>query len=205
MGVPVLILGESGSGKSTSLRNFDPEEVAIFNVAGKRLPFKKKMPYVIDTSSYSTIEKKLKEAKFKRYVIDDSQYLLSFELFEKAKQTGYGKFTDIAVNFQNLIATIVNDTPADCIVYILHHVEETDGGRIKIKTVGKMLDNQLTLEGLFTIVLMTKYSNKEYKFVTQTDGTTPCKSPMDMFELEIPNDLKMVDETIRKYYEMEEN
>lgn len=91
MGVPVLILGESGSGKSTSLRNFDPEEVAIFNVAGKRLPFKKKMPYVVDTSSYSTIEKKLKEAKFKKYVIDDSQYLLSFELFEKANQTGYRK------------------------------------------------------------------------------------------------------------------
>ena len=122
---------------------------------------------------------------------------------KKQNKLVIGKFTDIAVNFQNLIATIVNDTPADCIVYILHHVEETDGGRIKIKTVGKMLDNQLTLEGLFTIVLMTKYSNKEYKFVTQTDGTTPCKSPMDMFNLEIPNDLKMVDEIIRKYYEME--
>lgn len=122
---------------------------------------------------------------------------------KKQNKLVIGKFTDIAVNFQNLIATIVNDTPADCIVYILHHVEETDGGRIKIKTVGKMLDNQLTLEGLFTIVLMTKYSNKEYKFVTQTDGTTPCKSPMDMFELEIPNDLKMVDDIIRKYYEME--
>jgi len=124
---------------------------------------------------------------------------------KKQSKLVIGKFTDIAVNFQNLIATIVNDTPADCIVYLLHHVEETDGGRIKIKTVGKMLDNQLTLEGLFTIVLMTKYSNKEYKFVTQTDGTTPCKSPMDMFELEMPNDLKMVDEIIRKYYEMEEN
>ncbi len=123
---------------------------------------------------------------------------------KKQNKLVIGKFTDIAVNFQNLIATIVNDTPADCIVYILHHVEETDSGRIKIKTVGKMLDNQLTLEGLFTIVLMAKYSNKEYKFVTQTDGTTPCKSPMDMFELEIPNDLKMVDETIRKYYDMEE-
>lgn len=123
---------------------------------------------------------------------------------KKQSKLVIGKFTDIAVNFQNLIATIVNDTPPDCIVYLLHHVEETEGGRIKIKTVGKMLDNQLTLEGLFTIVLMTKYSNKEYKFVTQTDGTTPCKSPMDMFELEMPNDLKLVDDTIRKYYEMEE-
>lgn len=123
---------------------------------------------------------------------------------KKQNKLVIGKFTDIAINFQNLIATIVNDTPADCIVYILHHVEETDSGRIKIKTVGKMLDNQLTLEGLFTIVLMTKYSNKEYKFITQTDGTTPCKSPLDMFELEIPNDLKEVDKIIRNYYEMEE-
>lgn len=122
---------------------------------------------------------------------------------KKQNKQVIGKFTDIAVNFQNLIATIVNDTPADCIVYILHHVEETENGRIKIKTVGKMLDNQLTVEGLFTIVLMTKYSNKEYKFVTQTDGITPCKSPMEMFDLEIPNDLKLVDNIIRKYYEME--
>ena len=123
---------------------------------------------------------------------------------KKQNKLVIGKFTDIAINFQNLIATIVNDTPADCIVYILNHVEETDSGRIKIKTVGKMLDNQLTLEGLFTIVLMTKYSNKEYKFITQTDGTTPCKSPLDMFELEIPNDLKEVDKIIRNYYEMED-
>lgn len=202
MGIPVLILGESGSGKSTSLRNFEPEEVAIFNVAGKRLPFKKKMPYTIETSTYSTIEKKLKEGKFKKYVIDDSQYLMSFELFDKAKQTGYTKFTDIAVNFQKLIATIVNDTPADCIVYLLHHVEETNTGKIKIKTVGQMLDNQLTVEGLFTIVLMAKYSNKEYKFVTQTDGSNPCKSPLEMFDLEMENDLKLVDQKIREYYEM---
>lgn len=201
MGIPVLIIGESGSGKSTSLRNFEPEEVAIFNVAGKRLPFKKKMPYVIDNADYNVIEKKLKEGKFKKYVIDDAQYLMAFELFEKVKQTGYNKFTDIAVHYQNLLATIIEDTPNDCIVYILQHLEETNTGKIKVKTVGQMLDNQLTVEGLFTIVLRAYYSNKEYKFITQTDGTTPCKSPMDMFELEIPNDLKLVDTKIREYYE----
>lgn len=161
------------------------------------------MPYVIDNADYPTIEKKLKEAKFKKYVIDDSQYLMAFELFEKAKQTGYTKFTDIAVHYENLIATIINDTPDDCIVYINSHVEETASGKIKMKTVGQMLDNQLTVEGLFTIVLMTYYSNKQYKFLTQTDGKNPCKSPMDMFDsLEIPNDLKFVDETIREYYNL---
>lgn len=161
------------------------------------------MPFEIETSNYNTIISKLKEAKFKRYVIDDSQYLLAFELFDKAKQPGYNKFTDIAVNFQKLISTIVNDTPDDCIVYLLHHTEETNTGKIKIKTVGQMLDNQLTVEGLFTIVLLARYSNKEYKFVTQTDGSNPCKSPMDMFENEIPNDLKLVDNKIREYYELD--
>lgn len=201
MGIPVLILGESGSGKSTSLRNFNPEEVAIFNVAGKPLPFKKKMPYVINDANYTIIEKKLKENKFKKYVIDDAQYLMAFELFEKAKQTGYGKFTDIAVHYQNLLTTIIKETPEDCIVYILSHLEETNSGKLKMKTVGQMLDNQLTVEGLFTIVLMSFYSNKQYKFMTQTDGRTPCKSPLDMFEsLEIDNDLKFVDEKIREFY-----
>ena len=168
------------------------------------MPFKKKMSFVAETSSYTDIISSLKKAKLKRYVIDDSQYLMAFELFDKAKQTGYGKFTDIAVNFQKLISTIVNDTPGDCIVYLLHHVEETNTGKLKIKTVGQMLDNQLTVEGLFTIVLMARYSNKEYKFITQTDGTTPCKSPMDMFDLEMPNDLKLVDTKIREYYELGE-
>ena len=206
MGIPVLILGESGSGKSTSLRNFEPTEVAIFNIANKPLPFKKKMPYLINTDNYDIIEKKLKEAKFKKYVIDDAQYLMAFELFEKARQTGYTKFTDIAIHFQNLLTTIINDTPKDCIVYILSHLEETNTGKLKMKTVGQMLDNQLTVEGLFSIVLMTYYSNKQYKFLTQTDGKNPCKSPMDMFEsLEIDNDLKYVDEKIREYYEFDKD
>lgn len=160
------------------------------------------MPYVIENPSYNMVEKKLREAKFKKYVIDDSQYLMAFELFDKVKQTGYSKFTDIAVNFKNLIDIIIKETPPDTIVYFLHHIEETNTGKIKIKTVGQMLDNQLTVEGLFTIVLMTRYNNKEYKFITQTDGNNPCKSPMDMFDVEIPNDLKFVDDTIRKYYNL---
>lgn len=164
------------------------------------------MPYLISTDNYSMIEKKIKEAKFKKYVIDDAQYLMAFELFEKAKQTGYTKFTDIAIHFQNLLATIINDTPKDCIVYILSHLEETNTGKLKMKTVGQMLDNQLTVEGLFSIVLMTYYSNKQYKFLTQTDGKNPCKSPMDMFEsLEIDNDLKYVDNKIREYYEFDKD
>lgn len=201
MGIPVMILGESGSGKSSSLRNFDIEEVGIFNVASKPLPFRKKLNKV-DGATYSLIEKSLGKANLKRYVIDDSQYLMAFEMFDKAKVTGYGKFTDMALNFKGLIDFVVRNTPPDVIVYFLHHTQKTEFG-VKAKTVGKMLDDQLTVEGLFSIVLRTKVENGKYSFITQTDGADTCKSPMDMFEREIDNDLKFVDTTIREYWELE--
>ena len=201
MGIPVLILGESGSGKSASLRNFEQEEVGIFNVAGKPLPFKKQLKK-INNPTYTDIIKGLKLGKVKTYVIDDSQYLMAFEMFDKAKETGYGKFTDVALNFRNLVDFIIKGTPDDYIVYFLHHTETTETGKIKAKTSGKMLDNQLTLEGLFSIVLLCKTDGKEHYFETQSDGYTTCKSPMEMFELKIDNDLKMVDTTIREYYEL---
>lgn len=201
MAIPVLILGESGSGKSCSLRNFEPEEVSVFNVASKKLPFKKKLP-IMNKANYKSIEKYLEKPTKKTYVIDDSQYLMAFEMFDRAKETGYNKFTDIALDFRNLIQYIVSAVPDDVIVYFLHHVETTDTGKIKAKTSGKMIDNQLTLEGLFTIVLLCTTDGKEHKFITQSDGYTTCKSPMDMFPLEMDNDLKIVDKAIREYYEI---
>ena len=200
MGIPVLILGESGSGKSTSLRNFDVDEVGIFNVASKPLPFRKKLPKV-DGATYNTIIKALSAPKLKKYVIDDSQYLMAFEMFDKAKETGYGKFTDMALHFKGLIDQVIKVAPADVIVYFLHHTQKTELG-VKAKTVGKMLDDQLTVEGLFSIVLRTKAENGKYSFVTQTDGTDTVKSPMEMFEKEIDNDLKFVDQKIREYWEL---
>lgn len=201
MGIPVLILGESGSGKSTSMRNFEPNELGIFNVAGKPLPFRKKLPKA-DNATYQTIYKVLKDPQKKVYVIDDSQYLMAFESFDHAKETGYTKFTNMALNFRNLIDFIIRGTPADCIVYMLHHTELGENGRLKAKTLGKMLDNQLTVEGLFSIVLLCQVEGSEHFFITNSDGSNPAKSPMDMFELKIDNDLKMVDKTIREYYEI---
>ncbi|NFI80991.1 hypothetical protein FDA42_10065 [Clostridium botulinum] len=203
MGLPVLVLGESGSGKSTSMRNFEDGEVGIFNVASKPLPFRKKLPK-LNGASYKQIISRLAKSKLKTYVIDDSQYLMAFQMFDKAKETGYGKFTDIALDFRNLIQFIITGTPDDVIVYFLHHVETTETGKIKAKTSGKMIDNQLTLEGLFSIVLLTTTDGTEHKFITQSDGYTTAKSPMDMFPLEMDNDLKLVDKTIREYYELEE-
>ena len=199
MGVPILILGPSGSGKSTSLRNFNEKEIGIFNVAGKPLPFKKKLPKV-DNATYSTIMKGIKESKLKTFVIDVSQYLMAFESFDHAKDTGYTKFTNMALNFKNLISFVIKDTPDDVHVYFLHHTELSDDGKIKAKTLGKMLDNQLTVEGLFSIVLLCGVEGSEHFFITNSDGSNPAKSPMEMFEQKIDNDLKLVDETIREYY-----
>lgn len=201
MGIPVLIIGESGSGKSSSLRNFEPDEIAVFNVAGKPLPFRKKLESY-KTSKYDKIKNGIEKLGKKSYVIDDSQYLMAFSMFDRAKEVGYGKFTDIAVDFKNLVDYVVNKTADDVIVYFLHHTERNEDGRVKAKTSGKMLDQQLTLEGLFSIVLMTQANEGSYKFITQSDGYTTCKSPMEMFELEIDNDLKVVDTAIREYWEL---
>lgn len=201
MGIPVLILGESGSGKSTSMRNFDPSELTVFNVANKLLPFRKKLN-VINNAGYGTIGKELQKQEKKIYVIDDSQYLLAFELFNRAKEKGYDKFTDIAVRFEKMLNYIIKGTPEDCIVYLLHHCETTDTGKIKAKTVGKMLDNQLTVEGLFSIVLYAFVEDDKHLFRTTNDGFCPAKAPMGMFEPIIDNDLKFVDTTIREYYKL---
>lgn len=201
MGIPVLILGESGSGKSCSLRNFNKEDVVIYNIAGKPLPFKKQLNKA-DNVNYAQIKSNMQKGNFKTYVIDDSQYLMAFEMFDRAKELGYNKFTDVALNFRGLVDFVIRNTPADVIVYFLHHTETTDTGKIKAKTSGKMLDNQLTLEGLFSIVLLCKTDGQEHYFETQSDGYSTCKSPMGMFDLKIDNDLKMVDDKIREYYEL---
>ncbi len=199
MGIPVLILGDSGSGKSSSLRNFKPEEVGVFNVAGKPLPFRNALP-TVQNARYANIMKMLTKPAKKVYVVDDAQYLMVFEAFAKAKETGYGKFTDMALNYYNLIQFVIQQTPPDLIVYFLQHTDRDENGRLHAKTLGKMLDSQLTVEGLFSIVLHCQTDGVRHFFATQSDGTSTAKSPMGMFESEIDNDLKMVDATIREYW-----
>lgn len=205
MGIPVMILGESGSGKSASLRNFKPDEVSVFNVASKPLPFRGKLP-MKSTSDYPEIMQCIQASAKKTFVIDDSQYLICFEAFNRVRETGYGKHVDMAVNFYSLVQFVIRGTSPDTIVYFLHHTEtDSNTGKTKAKTLGKMLDNQLTLEGLFSIVLMCRTDGTRHWFDTQSDGYNTCKSPMGMFDREIDNDLKMVDTKIREYYFTEEN
>ena len=195
-----MVLGASGSGKSTSLRNFKADEIGIFNVASKPLPFRSNLKKV-DKASYALITKVLKDNKLRCYAIDDSQFLMVFDEFNRAKETGYAKFTDFALNFYNLVQTVINDTTPDTVVYFLHHTEVDDFGRIKAKTVGKMIDSKLTLEGMFSVVLLCGTDGKEHWFETQSDGVNTAKTPMDMFPSNrIDNDLKMVDTTIREYW-----
>lgn len=195
-------MGESGAGKSASMRNFNENDVRVLNVASKPFPFRNvnKLKKA-DKATYDMIKGVVKSGQVLSYVIDDAQYLMAFESFDKAQIAGYGKFTEMAKNYEEMLRTIQEDTPPDTIVYVMQHVDTDDIGKVKAKTLGKMLDQQLTVEGLFTIVLLAKADEKGHYFLTQSDGTNPCKSPMGMFDdVKIDNDLKMVDDTIREYY-----
>lgn len=199
MGIPVLILGESGSGKTYAIKNMDPDKVGVFLVEKPRLPFRKQFR-TCQNASYYTIMKALADPKLKQYVIDDSQYLLVNEFFDRAGETGYQKFTDMALNFRNLIHFVISKAPEDVIVYFLHHTDTDSNGRIKAKTIGRMLDEKLTVEGCFDIVLRTSVDPDGHWFLTQSNGQDTVKSPEEMFPQKIPNDLALVDSTIREYY-----
>lgn len=201
MAIPVLILGESGTGKSASLRNFEPDDLKVINVANKPLPFKNKFES-ISTDDYRTIIKELKLNKKKVTVIDDAQYLMANEFMRRATERGFDKFTEIAQNFWTLVNT-VKDLPSDQVVYFLAHIERDANGNEKIKTIGKLLDEKITVEGMFTIVLKTNVTDGVYSFITQNSGHDTVKSPIGMFpSIVIDNDLKYVDEKIRNYYEI---
>lgn len=207
MGIAALIIGPSGSGKSASMRNFKESDVRILNVASKPLPFRNvnKLKKA-DKATYGMIRGAITSGQTLSYVIDDAQYLMAFESFDKIGEVGYAKFSVMAKNYEEMLRAIQEDTSPDTIVYVLQHTETDDNGYVKAKTLGKMLDQQLTIEGLFSIVLMSKAENGHYTFITQSDGSNPCKSPMGMFDsVEIDNDLKMVDDTIRDYYGLKKN
>lgn len=201
MGVPILIEGESGSGKSFSIKGLPSNETGIFSVEKGRLPFKGDFK-VKKRATYKDINTIFKEPKLKRYVIDDSQYLLVNALFDRAKEVGYQKYTDMAVDFRNLIHNVNYLLPDDVIVYFLHHTEtDPNTGKVKAKTVGKMIDQYLTLEGCFDIVLLADVDSEGHHFITQSDGYTTAKSPEGMFPgVKIPNDLGLVDKAVREYW-----
>lgn len=206
MAQKVLVLGDSGTGKSASLRNFKPEEILVINSAGKPLPFKNKFECV--TPRYENLTqdvlKAMDQTDKKVIVIDDAQYIMSFQYMRRIKENGWDKWNDIQGDFFNIIKAC-DYMPDDVVVYFLSHIQRDDEGHEKIKTMGKMLDEKITIEGLFTTVLKTSVKDGQYYFITQNSGLDTVKSPIGMFpSYAIDNDLKYVDDKIRNYYELGE-
>lgn len=200
--VPVLLIGKSGSGKSTSLRNFKKEEIAVANVLGKPLPFKTDIeaPKVDD---YNVILQAIEKTNKKVIVIDDAGYLITNEFMAKSSIKGYDKYNDIANNYWNLINGIKNIKGGKT-VYLIMHEDEDELGNIKPKTIGKLLDDKCNIQGIFTICLRSAYENGKYIFKLKTNGQDCVKTPLGMFEEdEIENDLKYVDSKIREYYDLD--
>ena len=216
MSEQVLILGRSGSGKSTSIENLDPEKTAVINVVGKSMPFKGwKRKYNVENKNYYAsrsysdiilVINRFVQLGKEVIVLDDVQYLMSGEFMDKAKISGWDKYTDMAANFYNLIEKTIKPISREKGVYffLLGHTDESDQNNIKMKTIGKLLDEKIIVEGLFTIVLFAEgriTENKPLKyFRTQGLGNDSCKSPRGMFEeMEIPNDLNYVLTKIKEY------
>lgn len=220
----VLILGKSGSGKSRSLKTLDPEKTIIASVTDKSLPFKTagtflpfngktgSLAYTPDWGKLNALIDIVNEnPKYEILVIDDFQYLMAFEYMDRAKESGFQKFTEMGQKVKQLIANKLSNLKHVKLVYILSHSEEHRDSMgeltaVNMKTIGKMVDQYLTPEGLFTTVLFTEAKENpatkkvEYKFITQTDGVTVAKSPEDLFPtLEIENDLGKVTDLIYAY------
>ena len=221
----IAVVGQTGTGKSTSIESLDPKETVIINIVGKPLPFRgwkqKYLPFTQDGGNFyvsndsAKIVKVLNHVSEKRpevkiIVIDDFQYLMSSEFMNRSAEQGWQKFTDIGRHAWDVINT-AKSLREDLKVFVLSHDEvmvDTYPPKRKIKTIGKMLDEKVTLEGLFTVVLFTdivkdQQSGKlDYKFITQNDGSTTSKSPRGMFtELTIPNDLLLICKKIDEYYQ----
>ena len=205
MGRFILVYGKSGSGKSRSLKNFGAEEIFLVNVIGKELPFRKNFKYISTIDSVDTIIAGLKKMPCKTAVIDDAGYLMTSQFMAghnqpKKGSSSFDLYNDIADSFWTLIKAI-KDLPDDINVYVVLHEETNDYGDTRLRTIGKLLNDKVCIEGMSSIVLRCVTMGTEHFFRTRTDGSDITKSPEDMFEDEkIDNDLKAVDDRIREYY-----
>ena len=194
-----MVKGPTGSGKSTSLLNLPRGCVEVFGVTGKRMPFRTPLAVHLN-AGYREIYAALRRNDFRCYVIDDSTYLMQFDNFRRAKEKGYDKFVDMAVNFQTLLDAAAR-TDADTTVWFLHHPQFGEEGGSKPQTIGRMLDNQLCVEGLFDVILECEIVEGRHVFFTNEHGL--AKTPLNMFEEQVvPNDLAKVDAALREFWGM---
>ena len=200
--VPVLLIGKSGSGKSASMRNFKKEEIAIANVLGKPLPFKSNLD-APKVDNYDILLKAIQNTDKKVIVVDDANYLITNEFMNKSSVKGFDKYNEMGNNFFNLINGIKNIEGGKT-VYLIMHEDTDDEGNVKPKTIGKLLDDKVNIQGMFTICLRSMYDNGNYIFRLKTNGQDCVKTPIGLFDEEqMENDLKLVDTKIREYYELD--
>lgn len=205
MGEPVLVYGKSGSGKSRSLKNFAEDEIFLINVVSKRLPFQKQFKYVLKSRNYATIKSQLSKMSCKVAVIDDAGYLQTntFMTGHSAPKKGsntFDLFNQIGDEFWDLVLFVKEQLPENVIVYFTMHEISNDMGEVKVRTIGKLLDEKVCIEGMFTICLHCLTDGEKHFFKTQGGTNDIAKSPEDMFDLEIENDLKAVDNRIREFW-----
>lgn len=204
MSTAVMILGESGTGKTTSLRNMDGSKVFLIQAVAKPLPFKATnwKPWVCDDADGIVAALRNPKNTKEIVVIDDFQYIMANEFMRRSMETGFQKFTDIAKHAWEILNTASALAPNKR-VYILAHTDTDDTGKVRAKTIGKLLNEKITVEGLLTIVLRTAVVNGSFIFTTKNSGNDTVKTPMDMFADEhIPNDLAAVDAAIVDYYQL---
>lgn len=206
--IPILLIGKSGTGKSTSMRNFDNEEIAIINVLGKQLPFKSKIKNIVTTDNYEQVINNIKLTKRKTIVIDDAGYLITNQFMRNHSKGGGGNavfsvYNELADNFWKLVNEIKNIDGGKTVYFVMHE-DTNDYGVIRPKTIGKLLDDKVCIEGMFTVAIRSMFKDGKYIFRTKTDGNDIVKAPLGMFEdEEMENDLKIVDNIIREYYELD--
>lgn len=202
MAIGVLVLGESGTGKTFSISSFKENEVKILSVAKQILSFRGKYE-IVKTPTADDVIREMRNTSKKNIVIDDFQYILGLPMMRRIGEKGWDKFNDISQPYADVLDAI-NGLPDDTIVYFLSHTETAEDGKTKIKTIGKALDKYITIEGLFMIVLGTHVIDQKYFFTTQNNGNNTVKTPYGMFDnMYIPNDLKYVEDKIRNYYYMD--
>ena len=206
MGNAIFVYGKSGSGKSRSLKNFKEDEIFLVNVNGKRLPFNKKFKYTGKSADVRTIIDQLQKMPCKTAIIDDAGYIMT-DMFMKGHTGGdqFKLYNTIADEMYTLVASIQRLLPEDVNVYLTFHEERSDSGDSKLLTIGKLLDQKICLEGLVTVVLRCIVKGGQHLFITNSDGSDIAKSPEGMFEMEIENDLKQVDDRIREFWNNEED
>lgn len=218
MGNNILVIGESGSGKSTSIRGLDPKETFLISVIGKPLPFKgyrQKYKHIKDWSdeennlyvsdNYQAILKCIdlvkKREDIKTLILDDFQYVMANEFMRRASETGFTRFSEIAQHAWMIINALTNSRE-NLISFVLCHSDTDEYGKVKCKTIGKLLNEKISVEGLFTTVLHSLKTDHGYAFLTQTDGVHLAKSPIGLFDDEyIKNDLGLIRGLIEEYYQ----